>query len=353
MQTVETDAPAARHAGGRESARSVTRSGEALLAEARLLGLQQSAGNRAVSGLVQRWRAVQPVTVQRTIDKDARTWAMDWLATWTRSFPKAVKRYQLPKLYSICTGVMGPEQPPVPAPPPLTPEEQAKRTEERARYTTALAAGLVSMGEKSAGELSARVDDGKPGLDKLMQELDRAIPDEIPQMKLSTQVTADAHRALRLDDPFLKLESGGAVFSFSRAMAEHMMRRHHPGYLVGPPLQVQSFFDEDTTIPQIKAIIEGTVNNSKAEIAAWRKFRGTRGTVLASSAATTLNLRPFWDGRYWELTLSIESDNPPGKPREGRALHSHVVAGMWDASILVLPDRAGRCGGPCRCGAAG
>ncbi len=153
MQTVETDASAARHAGGRDSARSATRSGEALLAEARLLGLQQSAGNRAVSGLVQRWREVQSVTVlQRTIDKDARTWAMDWLATWTRSFPKAVKRYQLPKLYSICTGVMGPEQPPVPAPPPPTPEEQAKHTAERARYTTALAAGLVSMGERSRPE---------------------------------------------------------------------------------------------------------------------------------------------------------------------------------------------------------
>lgn len=97
------------------------------------------------------------------------------------------------------------------------------------------------------------------------------------------------------------------------------MRRHHPGYLVGPPLQVQSFFDEDTTIPQIKAIIEGTVNKSKAEIAAWRKFRGTRGTVLASSAATTLNLRPFWDGRYWELTLSIEGDNP--QESQGKVAH--------------------------------
>jgi hypothetical protein len=166
------------------------------------------------------------------------------------------------------------------------------------------------MGEKSAGELSARLADGKPGLDKLMQELDRAIPEEIPQMKLATPGTALAHQALSFDDPFLKVASWGAVFSFSRAMAEHMMRRHHPRYLVGPPLQVQSFFDEDTTVPQIKAIIEGTVNKSKAEIAEWRKFRRTKGTVLASAAATTLNLRPFWDGTHWELTLSINSDNP-------------------------------------------
>lgn len=52
--TVEREAPAARRAGGLEPARSL---GEPLPARARLLlSLQQSAGNRAVSGLVQRWR---------------------------------------------------------------------------------------------------------------------------------------------------------------------------------------------------------------------------------------------------------------------------------------------------------
>ena len=206
---------------------------------------------------------------------------------------------------------MGLEQPPVPAPP-------APTAEERARYTTALAAGLVSMGEKSAGELSARLADGKPGLDKLMQELDRAIPDEIPQMKLSTQNTADAHQALRLDgSPFLKLASGGAVFSFSRAMAEHMMRRHHPRYLVGPPLQVQSFFDEDTTIPQIKAIIEGTVNKSKAEIAAWRKFHGLEGDGGGKPGGHESQSPPVLGWQVLGADIEHRERQSPGKPREG------------------------------------
>lgn len=35
-----------------------------------------------------------------------------------------------------------------------------------------------------------------------------------------------------------------------------------------------------------------------------------KGTDLNSEAAQTLNLRPFWDGMYWELTLTINSTNP-------------------------------------------
>lgn len=57
MHTDEREAPAARRAGGLELARSAARLGEQLPARARqLLSLQQSAGNRAVSRLVQRWR---------------------------------------------------------------------------------------------------------------------------------------------------------------------------------------------------------------------------------------------------------------------------------------------------------
>ena len=57
METVESEAPAAKRARGLEPDRSATRVGEPLLARARLLlSLQQKAGNRAVSRLVQRWR---------------------------------------------------------------------------------------------------------------------------------------------------------------------------------------------------------------------------------------------------------------------------------------------------------
>jgi hypothetical protein len=309
-QTVGREGAAAPRTGGLRQARESVESGGRVSGQAQLLlSLQRSAGNRAVSGVSQRLREgselrAQPtMLIQRTIDQDARRWAMDWLATWTRSFPKAVKRLQLPKLYAICTGVMGVEQP-LPGAAAITPVA-------RAQYTTALAAGLVQMGEKSAGELSARLADGKqPGLDELMQRLDGAIPDTIPAMKVATPQTVAAHQALRLDDPFMKLTSGGAQFTFGRDMAEHMLRRHHPLYLSGAPLQVQSFFDETTSIPQIKAIIEGTVNASKDKIAEWRKFRRTKGTNLAGEAAKNLNLRPSWDGRYWELTLTLDSDNP-------------------------------------------
>ena len=57
METVESEAPASKRARGLEPDRSATRPGDPLLARARsLLSLQQSAGNRAVSRLVQRWR---------------------------------------------------------------------------------------------------------------------------------------------------------------------------------------------------------------------------------------------------------------------------------------------------------
>jgi hypothetical protein len=55
---VETEAPAARRAGG--LAQSAARLGDQLPEVAQLLlSLQQSAGNRAVSGLVQRWRSAE------------------------------------------------------------------------------------------------------------------------------------------------------------------------------------------------------------------------------------------------------------------------------------------------------
>lgn len=329
-RTIESEAQGATHNRRLALERSSAHLGAALPAQAQLLlSLQQTAGNRAISGLVQRVRAGSDTrlttqmrspfgTLQRTIDQDARRWAMNWLATWSRPFPQAVKRFQLPKLYAICTSVMGEEQPAAPAA-PLSAAELDKLRVDRARYTTALAAGLVNMGEKSAGELSARLVDGKPGLDQLMRELHGRIPEEIPQMTLATDKTAARHKQLQLEDPFLTLASGGAVFTFSREMAKHMMGRHHPRYLDGAPLQVQSFFDKKTTVLQIKAIIEGTVNKSKTDIAEWRRFRMTRGTDLASEAARKLDLRPLWDGRHWELTLTLDSANP--QESRGKVAH--------------------------------
>ena len=74
-------------------------------------------------------------------------------------------------------------------------------------------------------------------------------------------------------------------------------------------MQVQSFFDAGTTIPNIIAIIQGTVNKSAEEIKEWRKFRAKKTTDINSEPARNLNLRPVWDGKYWELTLSLESTN--------------------------------------------
>ena len=55
-ETVESEAPAAKRAGGLEADQSAMR-GDPLPARGRLLlSLQQNAGNRAVSRLVQRWR---------------------------------------------------------------------------------------------------------------------------------------------------------------------------------------------------------------------------------------------------------------------------------------------------------
>ncbi len=250
--------------------------------------------------------------IQRTIDQDARLWAMDWLATWTRAFPKAVKKYSLAKLYGICTGVLGEENPLVPAPVSQV---------DRATYTTALATGLVKMGAEKAGQLSARLGDNKSGLLELLQELNGEIPDEIPGLKVATPQTQLDFQALVLPDPFLVLTSGGAQFTFSQAMALHMMRRHHPKYLNGPPMQVQSYFDEDTTIKGIEAIITGTINTSQEEIKAWRKFRTLKTTDLNSDRAKTLNLRPVWDGKYWELTLTLDSTNR----QESKGLVAHFT----------------------------
>src|SRR3954468_302695 len=314
-QTVEKEVSAARRSGGLAPDRAGPQSGERMPGQVEvLLSLQQSAGNRAVAQRLRDGpdlRAQSTVQIQRTIDQDARRWAMDWLSTWTRNFPKAVKKLQLPKLYAICTGVLGDEVP--------QPGAAAITAVDRAQYTTALAAGLVQMGEKSAGELDARLRDGKPGLGELMQQLHDAIPEVLPAMKLATAQTMAAHQALRLDDPFLRLKSGGAEFTFGKDMAEHMFRRHRPQYLSGAPLQVQSFFDASTTIPQIKSIIEGTINASKDAIATWRTFRKKKGTDLASEAAKNLNLRPSWDGRHWELTLTLDSTNPTES--KGRVAH--------------------------------
>lgn len=266
---------------------------------AALLQLQRTVGNHAVQRILAAQRNPN-VSVQRTIDQDARRWSIDWLATWARPFPQAVKKFMMPKLYAICVGVMGEEQPVAPAQPTQV---------DRAMYTTALAAGLVHMGAEKAGQLSARLADKKEGLLELIQELEGAIPENIPAMKLATAQTQADFQKLDFPDPFLVLTSGGAQFTFSKDMALHMMRRHHPKYLSGPPLQVQSFFDENTTVPNIVAIIQGTVNKSAEEIKEWRKFRAKKTTDLTSEAARNLNLRPVWDGKYWELTLSIESTN--------------------------------------------
>ena len=97
------------------------------------------------------------------------------------------------------------------------------------------------MGAEKAGQLSARLGDNKSGLLELLQELNAEIPDEIPGLKVATPQTQLDFQALDLPDPFLVLTSGGAQFTFSQAMALHMMRRDHPKYLSGPPMQVESY----------------------------------------------------------------------------------------------------------------
>lgn len=270
------------------------------LAHADILVLQRTLGNRGVQRLLDS----EPNVIQRTIDQDARRWAMDWTATWQRGFAREVKRLQLPKLYALFTGILGEEQPSDPAAPPPS-------REQKARYTTALAAALVSLGEVDAGKLAQRLQDKKPGLDDLLRKLEALVPDSIPELPLETPASSQRFATLDLPDPFMVLRCGGAEFVFSREMALHMFRRHHPDYLSGPPLMVQSFFKPGTTINQIKALIEGTVRSSEKEIKAWReRRRKMKGAQLDAPEAKTLNLRPFYDGTHWELTLTLDSANP-------------------------------------------
>jgi hypothetical protein len=279
------------------------------LAHGDILVLQRALGNRAVQRLLDS----EPNVIQRTIDQDARRWAMDWTATWQRAFAQEVKRLQLPKLYALITGILGEEYPTNPGAPPPSREQKAK-------YTTALAAALVKLGEVDAGKLAQRLQDKKPGLDGLLGKLETLVPDKIPELHLETPQSQQRFARLDLPDPFMVLRCGGAEFVFSREMALHMLRRHHPDYLSGPPLMVQSFFEPGTTINQIKALIEGTIRSSEKEIKAWRGRRAKmKGAQLDAPEATTLNLRPFYDGRHWELTLSLDSPNPTES--KGRVAH--------------------------------
>jgi hypothetical protein len=271
-----------------------------LLKTTDVLQLQRTAGNQAVSGLLLR----EPLTIQRTIDQDARRWAMDWLAARTRVFCVKAKEWQLPKLSAVIDGVLG-DPYDAAAPPPTR--------EARAKYTTALAAGLVALGETESGKLSARLADGKPGLKELMQALEAQVASDVADLTLATAETIEAFDAVKseIPDPFAELSAGGAKFTFTKEMAEHMLLRHHPDYLTGPPMQVQSFFAKGTTIKQIKALLEGTVMTQDAIVREWRKRRAKlKGPALTGAEATTLNLRPFYDGKHWELTLSINSTNP-------------------------------------------
>lgn len=280
-------------------------------APADVMTLQRAVGNQVLQQILQ---PTGPM-IQRTIDQDARTWAMDWTATWTRPFCVKVKQLHLPKLYSLLTAILGDEVPAVPAPPAPTRVEKAKQT-------TALAAALVRLGEKKAGQLSQRLVDSKPGADALIGELEGFVPDTIPDLHLespASQINFDEVER-EMPNPFMVLKCGGAQFTFSQEMGLHMLKRHHPEFLKGQPLMVQSFFDVGTTLKQIEALIEGTVQASMAEIKGWRESRRKmKASQLGTEAAKTLNLRPHYDGRYWELTLTLDSDNP--QESKGKVAH--------------------------------
>lgn len=148
---------------------------------------------------------------------------------------------------------------------------QATNRFNRAQNTTALAAGLVQMGEEKAGKLASRLRDQKEELFDLLGDLNSLIPDTLPVLKTENATTQAAFNSLNLRDPFLKVKVGAAEFTFSKDMAMHMLRRHHPKYLTGAPMQVQSFFKETTSIEEIKAIITGTINTSANFIKKWRE----------------------------------------------------------------------------------
>lgn len=263
-----------------------------------MLQFQRLAGNAAASqaiGVVQRLGVVQ-----RTIDQDARLWAMDWLSTATRPFVAAVRRLGLTRLGSICDGVLGEGYSGAAVPGRV----------DRSTNSTGLASALVSLGAAKAGQLKARLGEGPGRADALLTELEGHVPEALPQLHLETPQTAARFRALssEVKDPFVKLQSGNTTFEFSKAMALHMMRRHHPDYIEGAPLQVQSFFLPGTTLKQIEALVTGTVMASSAEIKAWRTARSKKGADL--QGLSNLNLRPFFDGKHWELTLELPSTNP-------------------------------------------
>lgn len=273
---------------------------DGMLTSGNVLQLQRTVGSHAVSRLLLR----EPLTIQRTIDQDARRWAMDWLSTRTRTFVAKATEWQLPKLNAVIDGVLGDRYDAAALPP---------TREARAKFTTALAAAVVSLGEAESGKLSARLGDGKPGLKDLMQALEDHIADDIQDLSLATVDTTAAFEKVKseIPEPFAVLATGGGSFTFTKDMAGHMLRRHHPDYLSGDPMQVQSFFAKGTTIKQIKALLEGTVQTQDLVVREWRKRRAKlKGAALNGAEATTLNLRPEYDGKHWELTLSINSTNP-------------------------------------------
>lgn len=267
-----------------------------------LLRLQRVVGNRSVGNLLRTPDPSGGLMIQRTVDQDARRYSMDWLATRGRPFVAQATQLGLPKLSGIIDGVLGNPHEPGPAP----------TREDRAKYTTALASALVSLGEEEVGKLAARLADNKPGLKELMLKLEEAVADVVPDLALQSAQTQADFEAVKsqIPDPFEVLKLGGAQFTFSKAMAEHMLRRHHPAYLSGDPMQVQSFFAPDTTITAIRALVEGTIMTQAALVKEWRaKRQKMSGAQLATPEATTLNLRPFYDGKHWELTLTLGSAN--------------------------------------------
>lgn len=272
--------------------------------------LQRQAGNAAVCTLM---RAVVPreqIVVQRTIDQVARRHAMDWLASRARPFVQAVSRLRLPHLAAIIDGVLGPAG--------VHPAPQVPQVD-RATFTTALATALVRLGERDVGLLGARLADGRTGRDTLLHRLEGLVPAQVPALMLSTQESRDNLAALapQVPDPFLVLRLGGARFVFSKEMALHMLRRHHPDYLEGAPLQVQSFFRPGTTIPAIIALIQGSLAVRATEVADWRAARRRlTAEQLGGNDVNTLNLRPYFDGSFWELTLTLPAGNPQASAGE-------------------------------------
>ncbi len=260
--------------------------------------LQRSVGNRTTSDML---RSSGRPTIQRTIDQDARLKAMDWLATRTRSFVVHVERFGLPKLQAIVNGTL-PDQYDAAAAVPTQVD--------RATHTTALAKALVALGEADLGRLAASLAPGETANRTLLEKVEASLPDTVPALQLATAATAQAFDDIRaqIKDPFLKLKVGGATFTFSKAMAEHMLRRHHPDYLVGPPLQVQSFFQPGTELKSIEALLRGTILTQGNEVKEWRQRRA-RMTDAEAANDTSLNLRPFYDGKHWELTLTVPGDN--------------------------------------------